>query len=282
MAIKRIIIVTGPTAVGKTAYALELAKKYNSPIISADSRQIYNELNIGTAKPSKLELEAVKHYFVNHISITQSYDVGQYGEEVSVCLEELFRVYDTLIVCGGTGLYIYSITKGLDKFPPVSIEVKNFVRNLFEVEGLISLQKLLLDKDPDYYYSTDILNPRRIMRALEICLSSGQTFSSFIGKSRKVNDYKIEKVCLEMERSKLYQRINERVDHMLESGLIEEARLLTNFRDHQALNTVGYKEVFKYLDNEYQYEEMKEKIKQHTRNYAKRQITWLKKYFLPL
>ncbi len=276
---KLLIVVSGPTASGKTEYAMQLAQQYHCPIISADSRQVYNELSIGTAKPSDDELKKVKHYFINHISITEPYDVGQYLDEASSLIEELFRVYNELIVCGGTGLYIHAIMNGLDRFPYINSETRELVRSLYQCQGLQSIQNLLKEKDIDYYKTVDLNNPRRIMRALEVCLDAHQPYSSFLNQKKSNQTYTIQKKLLLPEREILYQKINFRVEKMLESGLIEEVKSLKEFRDHQALNTVGYKEVFDYLDEKISYLEMVDKIKQHTRNYAKRQITWCKKYF---
>lgn len=276
---KKIIIVAGPTASGKTAYSLKLAMELQCPIISADSRQIYHELSIGTAKPGPEDLHKVRHYFINHISIVQPYDVGIYADELEVLLEELFRVYNTLIVCGGTGLYIHAIMNGLDKFPDVDPLIRLKLRGTYEELGITELQRQLLELDPEYYNTVDLQNSRRLMRALEICLSSGQAYSSFLQNKRSTNKYNFEKIYLHLEREELYNRINSRVDQMLQAGLIDEVKNLIPYRNHQALNTVGYKEVFDFLDNKIDYDSMVEKIKQHTRNYAKRQITWFKKYF---
>ncbi|NOT38217.1 MAG: tRNA (adenosine(37)-N6)-dimethylallyltransferase MiaA [Saprospiraceae bacterium] len=280
MADKKIIIVAGPTASGKTDKSIELAKLYKAPIISADSRQIYIELNIGTAKPGPEVLQEVRHYFINHVSIVQNYDVGQYMEEVSSLLDELFRVYDRVIVCGGSGLYIHSILHGLDQFPPVDPQIRNHVRMIYESQGVVELQKLVQEKDPQYFSNVDKENPRRLMRALEVCLATNDAYSKFLQQPKAKKNYSFEKVFMHLEREQLYQRINLRVDQMIKAGLVDEVKSLTDFKMHQALNTVGYKEVFDYFDGMYSYEQMIEKIKQHTRNYAKRQMTWFRKYFV--
>jgi len=270
---KQLIVVLGPTAVGKTAYAIELAKSLQTEIISADSRQIFKELNIGAARPSKEELAQVPHHFIASASIHEEYSAGRFEREALNKLEELFARHDTVVCCGGSMLYIDALLNGFDDLPSDKI-IRNEWTLKFETAGIELLQQELQRLDPDYYTQVDIRNPHRLIRALEVCTVAGEPYSS-LRKSNSANrNFEVEKIGIDMPREMLYARINGRVLRMMESGLEEEARGLYSFRQLQALNTVGYKELFEYFDGNYSLEEAVENIQQHTRNFAKRQITW--------
>lgn len=274
---KYLIIIAGPTATGKTDLAIQLAKYYKTEIISADARQFYKELNIGTAKPSPQQLNEVPHHFINSLSVHDAYDVGKYETEVLQLLDQLYLKHDTVILCGGSGLFIKAITDGLDELPPTDPEVRNQLQIIFEQKGISALQELIKEKDPVYYSTVDINNPQRLMRALEVCISTGQPFSSFHKNEKAKRDFISIKICLDAERSELYKRIDQRVDEMFANGLLDEAKKLSPFKELNALQTVGYSELFQHFENKINLEETKNIIKQHTRNYAKRQITWFKK-----
>ncbi len=277
MARKRLIVISGPTASGKTALAIEIAQKLHTEIISADSRQLYKKLNIGTAKPSSAELKEVKHHFIDLLDPDVTYTAGQFGKKVRSLLSELFKSYDDLILCGGSGLYIDAVIKGIDDSPQADMDLRSTLNQLFENAGIEALQRELKDIDPKAYQKIDINNPRRVIRALEVIKSSGKGYEDSFRSSLKA-DFEIEGVVLNPDRAELYERINERVDQMMASGLLKEVKSLVDFKGKNALNTVGYKELFNYLDGEWSLETAIEKIKQHTRNYAKRQITWCKRY----
>jgi tRNA dimethylallyltransferase len=274
---KRVIIVAGPTASGKTDYAIELAIKYGSPIISCDSRQIYKELLIGTAPPSAGQLARVKHYFIFSHSIFNHYTAGKYEMEANALAGDLFRIYDTLIMVGGSGLYIDAFCNGIDDFPESDLELRGQLISRLEAEGLDSLRSELMVLDPKSLSEIDVNNPQRILRALEVCISTGRPFSSFKTSPAKQRDFEIEKIILSPPRDELYDRINRRVDDMLASGLVEEARSLYPHRHLTALRTVGYKELFDHFDGKLSLDEAISLIKQDTRRYAKRQVTWFKR-----
>lgn len=276
---KFLVIIGGPTAVGKSAVSMSLAKAFNSVIFSADSRQLYKEMNIGTAKPSEYELNKIKHYFINHISIFDNYSVGHYEKEIEVALNDYFLNNDIAIVCGGTGLYLRAILEGLDEFPEIPISVTDNLDKIFKDGGLISLQEELQLKDPEYYNTVDLCNHRRIMRALAVNAASGVKYSSYLkNKKQKQLSFNVIQILLELPREDLYRRINLRVENMMEDGLLEEAKSLIAFREYQSLQTVGYQELFKFLDGEYTLPDAVNYIKQNSRHYAKRQITWFKKH----
>ena len=274
---KELIVISGPTAVGKTSLAINLAKKINTEIISADSRQFYKELNIGVARPSQKELNSIKHHFIGHISIQDNYNAGEYEAEAIEKINSLFQKYDKLVITGGSGMYIDAITNGMDNLPNVDKSIREELNELFKHEGILPLQEELMGKDIDYYNIVDKQNHIRLIRALEIIRQTGKTFTSFRTNPKKERDFKIKKFVLIRDREELIQRINQRVDIMVEEGLIEEARELYPFRDLNALNTVGYKELFKYFDSKISLEEAIEEIKINTRKYAKRQVTWFRK-----
>ena len=273
---KRLIVIAGPTAVGKTDFAIKLALQLNSEIISADSRQVYQEMSIGTAKPTMKERKGVKHHFICNASIHETYNVGIYEKEVLSFLKDYFKSKDIAILCGGTGMYIDAVTKGLDSFPEVSNEIKEKITLSYESKGIEYLQEQLKTLDPVYFESVDIQNPHRLMRALSIIKQTGKPFSSFLGKEKKKRDFDIEYILLDLPRETLYDRINMRVDIMLEKGLENEAMKLEQFQELKAMQTVGYQELFSYYDGEISYEEAISLIKRNSRRYAKRQLTWFR------
>ena len=271
---KTIIVIAGPTAVGKTSVAIELAKKLNCDIMSADSRQVYIEMNIGTAKPDDIEMQGVKHHFINNVSIVSHYDVGMYERGVNSFLKKYFEDNDIVILTGGTGLYIEAVIRGLDDFPDIDKKIKSGLVDIYEKEGIGTLQKMLKDNDPVYFEKVDINNPHRLIRALSVIEQTGIPFSKFLNKKNNDFKYNTLNILLQLPRDILYERINKRVDAMIEKGLIEEARQLYEYKNLKALNTVGYKELFDYFDNKISQEEAINLIKRNTRRYAKRQMTW--------
>ncbi|MGE0569294.1 MAG: tRNA (adenosine(37)-N6)-dimethylallyltransferase MiaA [Bacteroidia bacterium] len=273
---KYLIVLVGPTAVGKTAAAIELAKIYNTEIVSADSRQFYKEISIGTAKPSEAELNEVPHHFINTKSVTELYNVGQYEKDCIQLLEKLFTKHNVVILTGGTGMYINAVLYGVDEFPEVDSEIRERLNTQLDKDGLEALTKILLEKDPSYYNEVDVNNSQRVIRALEVIEQTGKPYSSFLKKKTVIRNFIPIKIGLELDREILYQRINRRVDNMIKEGLLEEVKSMTTHKNCNALKTVGYNELFDYLENKMTFEEAVSKIKQHTRNYAKRQLTWFK------
>lgn len=271
---KYLVVIGGPTASGKTALSLRLAKMFGCSIISADSRQFYREMTIGTAKPSIEELSQSTHYFIDSLSIHDPYSVGQYERDALALMDTLFDESPVQILTGGTGLFIKAVCEGLDHFPKVSRSVVNKYNNLLDNKGLVHLQLLLEEADAEYAAKVDIQNPQRLIRALSVIEVSGLPFSSFLKKQPAKRNFKAIYLCLILPRQELYRRIDERVDTMVEKGLEEEARSLYNYKHLQALQTVGYKELFRFFDGRITRQEAIEKIKQHSRNYAKRQMTW--------
>lgn len=274
---RTLYVVCGPTAVGKTDFAIELAEKLGTEIISADSRQLYREIPIGTAQPSAEQLNRVKHHFIANRSIEEDYNAGMFERDALVLLDELFLKYESVVCCGGTGLYIKALCEGLDDLPESDEKIRLQLTERLETEGLESLQNQLQELDPVHFERMDTQNPQRVMRALEVCLSTGIPFSSFHGVEKAERPFAIKKIGLELPREELYDRINKRVDQMLEDGWLEEAKAVFNRRHLNALNTVGYKELFQYLSGKITLEEATEKIKTNTRRFAKRQLTWFKK-----
>lgn len=272
-----LIVIAGPTAVGKTEYCLSLAKKYNTAIISADSRQFYREMKIGTAVPSDSELLSVPHHFIGNLSIFDYYSVSRFEEEVLQLLSSLFEHAPVVIMTGGSGLYIDAVCYGIDKLPPPEPSVRDYVTQLYEKQGLNALQKHLQLLDPEYYKEVDIANHKRLMRAIEVCLQTGKTYSSFRVLKEKKRDFEIEKYCLMRPRHILFNRINQRVDKMMKNNWLDEARTLYPHRNLNALNTVGYKELFRYIEGEISLLQAVEEIKKNTRRYAKRQISWFRR-----
>ena len=274
---KTLVVVVGPTAIGKTSLAIRLAKHFDTDILSSDSRQFYKEMSIGTAVPSKDELEAVPHHFIQNLSVKDDYTVGDFERDALKTLDELFIEKDLVIMVGGSGLYIDAVTNGLDNFPEVDSEIRKRLMLELNEKGIEYLQNQLKQLDPEYYETSDIQNPHRLVRALEICLGTGKTYSSFRTGNKQKRKFNSVYIGLTGPRDEIYNRINTRVDEMIKNGLIEEARSLLPFKNLNALNTVGYKEIFSHLDNEVDLETAISEIKKNTRRYAKRQLTWLKK-----
>lgn len=277
---KKVIVICGPTAVGKTAVAIRLAKEYGTGIISADSRQCYRELDIGVARPSPEELAQVPHYFIATHSITEDITAAAFEEYALQKTEEIFRDKDTVIMAGGTGLYIRAFCEGLDLIPAVPAAIREQVISQYREKGLDWLQEEVKRNDPLFYASGEIQNPQRMMRALEVWLSTGRSVLSFRKGTKAVRDFQIIRIGLELPREELNRRIDARVDAMIKAGLVEEVRGLTGYRNRNALQTVGYAEILDYMDGKTSLEEAVALIKIHTRQYAKRQMTWFKKVSL--
>ncbi len=272
-----LIVIIGPTGIGKTALSVVLAKHYNCDIISSDSRQFYREMRIGTAVPEAEELAQVKHHFIQHLSIHEPYSVGDFERDALDKLQQLFNTNDKAVMVGGSGLYVKAVLEGLDNFPKVPPNIREELNRRFQNEGLEPLQELLKAKDPETYQSIALQNPHRVIRALEVCLASGKPYAFFKNKPKTPRNFKPVIIGLTTERSTVYQRIDQRVDHMMAQGLYQEAKQLYAFRDLNALNTVGYKEIFEHLDGKISLEFAVSEIKKNTRRFAKRQNTWFKK-----
>jgi len=274
---KIVYMVVGPTAVGKTHYAIQLAKWLKTEIISADSRQFYQEMKIGTAVPSDEELSEVKHHFIQHLSIYDNYNVSQFEHEALAKIQQLHQTKDAVVVVGGSGLYLNALAYGIDDLPDPSEATRDALNELFDTKGLPGLQERLKELDPKFYQQIDIQNPKRLKRALEVCITTGKTYSELRLGTIKKRPFDIRWIGLKQERVILNERINQRVDIMLEQGLFKEVKRLYPQRDLNALNTVGYKEFFMHLDGEASYEWAVEKVKTNTRRFAKRQMTWFNK-----
>jgi tRNA dimethylallyltransferase len=274
---KNVIVIVGPTAVGKTAVGISLAKKLQCPVISADSRQFYKELSIGTAKPSTEEMQGVLHYFIDSHSIAEEYNVGKYEKEAISLLEELFKIHNEVIVVGGSGLYIDAICNGFDDLPEADKEIRNRIDNILKQEGINGLQQLLKQLDEVYYHQVDLQNPQRLSRAIEVCLTTGKPYSQFRKGERKKRNFGIIKIGLNTTRELLYERINKRVDEMMNAGLLDEVKRVIPHKQANALQTVGYKELFDFIDGKTDLKTAVDLIKQNTRRFAKRQLTWFKK-----
>ncbi|MEJ2585795.1 MAG: tRNA (adenosine(37)-N6)-dimethylallyltransferase MiaA [Robiginitalea sp.] len=272
-----LVSISGPTGIGKTDWAIRLARHYNTEILSVDSRQFYREMHIGTAVPSREELQAAPHHFIQHRSIHGSYSVGDFRREALDRMQELFQHHRLLILAGGSGLYLDAITKGLDEFPKVDPQIRKELTARYEKSGVGPLQRLLAEKDPAYHRRVDLNNPHRLIRALEICLGAGKPFSSFIGNRKAPGFFTHIPLALQADREIVYQRIESRVDRMMEAGLLEEARALFPFRELAALQTVGYQELFDYFEGRWDLETAVQEIKKNTRRFAKRQGTWLRR-----
>ncbi|MCS6928857.1 MAG: tRNA (adenosine(37)-N6)-dimethylallyltransferase MiaA [Saprospiraceae bacterium] len=275
---KFLIVIGGPTAVGKTEVSLRLAQYFDTVVLSADSRQFYRELNIGTAKPTAEERQKVPHYFIDTLSIQQPYSVGEFERDALAVLNDIFQSKDVAIMVGGSGLYLRAVYAGLDAFPPISVATRAFVRSGEEVGGLAWLQQQVAERDPDYFAHADRNNPARLRRALEVCIESGLPFSSFRRQQSAPRPFRPLLVLVQRPRAELYARIEQRVDAMIALGLEAEARALWPYRHLPALHTVGYEEWFSYFEGKIDRQQVIEKIKQHTRNYAKRQQTWFRKH----
>jgi len=274
---KHLIVIAGPTAIGKTALAIKVAQYFQTDIISADSRQFYREMSIGTAKPSPEELAQATHYFINSHSIRDEFTVGDFEQQALVLLEGIYQQKDIAVLAGGSGLFINAITKGFDNLPKAPAEVREELNELFSKDGIEALQNMLKELDPDYYTEVDLQNPQRIIRALEVSIFTKKPFSTFRTNSSVNRPFDIIKIGLNMPREALYEQINIRVDQMIRAGLVEEARELLPFRKYNALNTVGYSELFDFFDKKVSLEEAVTAIKQNTRRFAKRQLTWFRK-----
>lgn len=275
---KLLFIVLGPTCVGKTSISIELAKSLDAEIFSCDSRQVYKELNIGVARPTEEELSLIKHHLIAHVSIQDHYSISKYEVDAIAALDEYFKSNNIAIMCGGSGLYIDAICNGVDEMPDHDPEIRSELNEIYKQQGIETLRYELKEIDPAYYQQVDLKNPQRIIRAIETYRLTGIPFSDF--RKRKIPDrkFKIIKIGIELDRNELYRKINERVDIMLNNGLEIEARNLHNYKSCTALKTIGYKEFFQYFENKQDYQKTIEDIKQHTRNYARRQLTWFRRY----
>jgi tRNA dimethylallyltransferase len=274
---KNLFVLLGPTGVGKTALSLCVAEHFRSPIISCDSRQLYKDLTIGVAAPTKEQQEQVKHYFVGTLALTDHYNASRFEEEVISLLSSLYQQHDTVVMTGGSMMYIDAVCKGIDELPTVDDELRKDLQHLYTTEGLEPIKAQLKILDPVFYHQVDIRNHKRVIHALEICLMTGKPYSSLRTNSIKQRTFNIIKVGLTRNRDELYERINRRVDKMMENGLLEEVRRVYPYRHLNALNTVGYKELFNYLDGAWSLAFAVEKIKQNTRIYSRKQMTWFKR-----
>ena len=272
-----LIVIVGPTAVGKTKLSLQLAKHFNAEIISADSRQFFKEMNIGTAKPDEAELKTAKHHFINSHSITEYFSAGEFEKSALALLEGIFKKNNVSLLVGGSGLYVKALCEGMDDLPEAGPAIREKLNAQLKNEGIEKLFSQLKILDPEYAMKVDGHNPQRIIRALEIILQTGKTYSFFRKGIKKERPFKIIKIGLALPREELYDSINKRMDKMLADGLIDEARGLYEFKNHNALQTVGYAEVFDYLDGKYNEAEMIDLLKRNSRRYAKRQMTWFKR-----
>jgi len=276
ISLKTLIIIAGPTAVGKTDLCVKIAKFLGTEVVSADSRQFYRELAIGTAKPTLEEMDGVKHHFINSHSIQDYYSVGDFERDCLAVLAEIFQKKDIAILTGGSGMFIKMITDGIDEMPEADLALRQNLALRLENEGLEVLANDLKNLDPIYYAQVDIQNTQRVLRALEVCMATGQPFSSFRKNQKVERPFKMIKIGLERPREELYARIDKRMDIMLANGLEAEAKSVIDFREHYALKTVGYREIYEQLDGEYDREEMVRLLKRNSRRYAKRQMTWFK------
>ncbi len=273
---KHLIVIVGPTAIGKTALSIELAKHFECEILSADSRQFFKELSIGTAKPDENEMNGIPHHFIGHISIEDEYNVGKFENDAIEKLEVLFSRNDIAILVGGSGLYVDAVCKGIDDIPKDD-NIRVQLNQELEQKGIEVLQEELRQLDPEHYQSMNIQNPQRLIRALEVCRATGKTYTSFRKNTIKKRPFQIHKIGLTTERPKMYENINKRVEIMMEKGLLEEVKSVQEFQHLNSLNTVGYKELFSYLNGEISLAEAVDLIQKNTRNFAKRQITWFKR-----
>ncbi|MEO2147555.1 MAG: tRNA (adenosine(37)-N6)-dimethylallyltransferase MiaA, partial [Flavobacteriaceae bacterium] len=273
---KHLITIIGPTAIGKTNLAIKIANYFKTEIVSADSRQFYKEMNIGTAKPSTSELNSIKHHLINNKSVNDDYNIYDYEKDALKSIESIFNKNDIAILVGGSGLYINTVLYGLDEIPGISAEVRNSLYLDLELKGIKQLQEKLKLLDPSSYRSIDINNPRRLIRALEVSISTGKSYSSFLKKKKKKRDFNIIVLGINQERLDLYKKINTRVENMVERGLINEVKELYTLKGLNTLNTIGYSEVFNYIEDKYSLDECINEIKKNTRRYAKRQLTWFK------
>ena len=280
---KYLITIVGPTAIGKTSWSIILAKHFNCEIVSCDSRQFFKEMTLGTAVPNDLELAAAKHHFIQNKSIFENYTVGDFEKEAITKLDELFRTNDYAILVGGSGLYVDAVLKGFDEFPDIDIEVRSAVNSSYEKLGIGYLQSQLLDLDPQYYNTLlqenpqTLQNPQRMMRFVEVCIGAGNPYSSYLNQKQKSRNFTPILIGLEADRKIIYDRINRRVEIMMNEGLLTEAKKLYSNKDLNALQTVGYRELFSYFNNEISLDFAIEEIKKNTRRFSKRQLTWFKR-----
>lgn len=274
---KTLISVVGPTAIGKTALAIQLAQHFGTEIISADSRQFFKEMAIGTAKPSAVELTAAKHHFIDSHTVKELFSTGDFEVQGLKQLEEIFQNHDLAIMVGGSGLYVNALINGLDDMPDIDLSIREQLNKKFEEEGLAAIQNELAELDPEYFAKVDQQNPQRMIRGLEVYLSTGQKLSSMLSATKKERPFNIIKIGLNTDRAVLYDRINRRVDQMMADGLLDEVKSLISFRKYNALNTVGYSELFDYLDGKSTLADAVAAIKQNTRRFAKRQLTWFRR-----
>jgi len=272
-----LVNIVGPTAIGKTSLSIKIAQHFNTEILSADSRQFYREMSIGTAVPDHEELQAAPHHFIQHISIEDSYSVGDFERDALAKLEDLFQKHRLAVMVGGSGLYTKAVTEGLDEFPQVDPSIRDGLNQQLEANGIEWLQKKLMELDPNYYRQADVHNPHRLIRALEICMATGRPFSSFLNQEKKPREFKTIQIGLSAKREIIYDRTNRRVDLMMQHGLLDEARELYSKRHLNALNTVGYKELFDHFSGNIDLETAISEIKKNTRRFAKRQLTWFRK-----
>ncbi|MGY3054425.1 tRNA dimethylallyltransferase [Pedobacter sp. UYEF25] len=274
---KTLIAILGPTAIGKTSLGIRIARHFNTEIISADSRQFYREMSIGTAKPSKTELEQVIHHFINSNSVTELFNIGDFENEALKVLDKIFETEDVAILVGGSGMYVNALLNGLDEMPEIDLTVRAQLNLQLINEGIESIKIQLKEVDPEYFSQVDQFNPQRMIRGLEVFHSTGEKLSFFRSKKKKLRYFNVVKIGLNTEREKLYRQINLRVDEMMASGLLQEVTFLKAFRNLNALKTVGYNELFEYLDDKISLEAAVNSIKQNTRRFAKRQLTWFRK-----
>ncbi|MGC1631953.1 MAG: tRNA (adenosine(37)-N6)-dimethylallyltransferase MiaA [Gelidibacter sp.] len=274
---KYLISIVGPTAIGKTALSIAFAKHFNTEIISADSRQFYKEMSVGTAAPTKDELNAAAHHFIHHKSVMEEYNVGDFEKDALSMIDKLFIDHDTIVMVGGSGLYVDTVTKGLDEFPQVDPSIRETLNNELTTKGLEHLQNQLKILDPIAFDTIAIDNPHRVTRALEICIGSGKPYSTFLNKDKPERPFKTITIGLTAERATIYERINKRVDYMMADGLLDEAKKLQDLQHLNALKTVGYSELFKFLNGEWTLDFAVSEIKKNSRRYAKRQLTWFRK-----
>ncbi|MCC6838354.1 MAG: tRNA (adenosine(37)-N6)-dimethylallyltransferase MiaA [Bacteroidia bacterium] len=272
-----LLVIAGPTAIGKTALSIQLAKHFNTFILSADSRQFFKEMSIGTAKPTQEEMQGITHYFIDSHSISEDFNVGKYEADAIQLLEKLFKETNLVLLVGGSGLYVDAVCNGLDELPEANENIRKQLEETYQKNGITALQEQLKELDPDYYAQVDLNNPQRLLRALEVCLSTGKPYSKQRTGAKKERNFNCIKIGLNTDREELYNRINQRVDMMMQQSLLEEVKQLLPYKNKNALQTVGYKELFDHLEGKISLNEAVELIKQHTRNFAKRQLTWFRR-----
>lgn len=284
---KRLIVIEGPTGAGKTAVSIAVAKHFNTEVVSSDSRQIYKGMTIGTAAITPEEMQGIPHHFVGTLEPTENFNAFEYEKQALALIEQRFSVYDDLILCGGSMMYIDAVCKGIDEMPDVDLSIRESLKKRVEEEGLEAILPDLAKADPEYYHSVDKKNPARVVHGLEVFLTTGKPISSFRKKTAKQRPFEIVKIGINLPRKELYARIDKRVDLMLEDGLLDEVRQFAHLRDYSALKTVGYREFFDYFDGKIDYDEAVRLVKRNSRHYAKKQLTWFRKdsevqWFSPL